>query len=143
MWLWAKRYLWDKDEKMKESISKKYPEYSKLKPKEILFEFGYWRKANAIHNWFVENVQDGVDNCGNYYVSMEKLKDLLVLVKKVLKDKKKAEELLPTQSGFFFGETAYNEWYFEGLEYTKKMLEELFNNEKLYEGLDFEYSSSW
>ena len=23
----------------------------------------YWRKANAIHSWFVENCQDGVDEC--------------------------------------------------------------------------------
>jgi len=28
---------------------------------------GYWRKANHIHAWFVENVQNGVDDCkGNY-----------------------------------------------------------------------------
>lgn len=26
-------------------------------------EIGYWRKANQIHNWFVENVQDGEDDC--------------------------------------------------------------------------------
>ena len=24
-----------------------------------------WRKANAIHKWFVDNVQDGVDDCGD------------------------------------------------------------------------------
>jgi hypothetical protein len=29
----------------------------------------YWRKANAIHSWFVQNVQDGVDECQclNYF----------------------------------------------------------------------------
>ena len=32
-------------------------------------EVGYWRKANQIHRWFVTNIQDGVDNCGDYYVS--------------------------------------------------------------------------
>ena len=26
-------------------------------------EVGYWRKANAIHKWFVDNVQDGNDDC--------------------------------------------------------------------------------
>jgi len=26
-------------------------------------QVGYWRKANAIHNWFVENIQDGEDDC--------------------------------------------------------------------------------
>ena len=37
----------------------------------------YWRKANAIHRWFVENVQDEKDDCGNYYVSINKLEELL------------------------------------------------------------------
>lgn len=44
---------------------------------------GYWRKANQIHNWFVKNVQGGVDNCGEYYVSEEQLTELLSLCKKV------------------------------------------------------------
>ena len=29
----------------------------------IMEQVGYWRKANQIHNWFVEHVQDGVDDC--------------------------------------------------------------------------------
>jgi len=36
----------------------------------------YWRKANAIHNWFVKHVQDGCDDCGYYIVTMQDLKDL-------------------------------------------------------------------
>lgn len=27
-----------------------------------LEEVAYWRKHNAIHNWMVNNVQEGVDN---------------------------------------------------------------------------------
>lgn len=27
-------------------------------------EVGYWRKANHIHKWFVDNIQNGVDDCG-------------------------------------------------------------------------------
>ena len=50
----------------------------------IVEEVGYWRKANAIHAWFVDNVQDGVDDCGRYYVSRDKLKELLETVNKVL-----------------------------------------------------------
>ena len=38
---------------------------------------GYWRKANQIHNWFVENVQNGVDDCGCYEVTKEQLEELL------------------------------------------------------------------
>ena len=36
----------------------------------------YWRKANAIHGWFVDNIQDGVDDQNEYYVSKEKLEEL-------------------------------------------------------------------
>ena len=43
----------------------------------IFEELGYWRKANAIHRWFVENVQNDVDDCGDYEVSKEQLEDLL------------------------------------------------------------------
>lgn len=38
---------------------------------------GYWRKANQIHKWFVDNVQDGNDDCKSYYVSTEDLEKLL------------------------------------------------------------------
>ena len=37
-----------------------------------------WRKANAIHKWFVDHVQDGEDDCGRYPVSVDKLKDCLL-----------------------------------------------------------------
>ncbi len=48
-------------------------------------EVGYWRKANAIHNWFVENVQGGNDDCGSYYVDQEQMQELLDCVNLVLK----------------------------------------------------------
>ena len=45
---------------------------------ESIFEdVGYWRKANAIHRWFVENVQGGEDDCDYYEVSKEQLEELL------------------------------------------------------------------
>lgn len=52
--------------------------------KSLSEEVGYWRKANHIHNWFVKNVQDGVDDCGAYEVTPEKLAELLDVCKKVL-----------------------------------------------------------
>ena len=53
--------------------------------KAIKEEIGYWRKANEIHDWFVEHVQDGVDDC-NYHdeVTEEVLEDLLSTCQKVL-----------------------------------------------------------
>ena len=118
---------------------------------------GYWRKANAIHKWFVDNVQDGVDNCQSYYVSAEKLEELLELCKKVKKTAKvkdgvienaeEIEEILPTTDGYFFGSTDYDEWYMQDIDYTIKMLGQILREEKKMneQGFysDFEYSSSW
>lgn len=117
----------------------------------------YWRKANAIHKWFVDNVQDGVDNCQSYYVSTEKLEELLELCKKVKKTAKvkdgiienveEIEELLPTTDGCFFGSTNYDEWYMQDIDYTIKILGQILREEKKLneQGFysDFEYSSSW
>lgn len=41
-------------------------------------EVAYWRKANQIHNWFVKNIQNGVDDCGLYEVSRQQLQELLI-----------------------------------------------------------------
>lgn len=51
-------------------------------------ELMYWRKANQIHRWFVENVQFGTDDCRSYYVHPEKLSELLGLCEKVIEASK-------------------------------------------------------
>lgn len=48
----------------------------------------YWRKANAIHNRFVENVQDGEDDCRDYRLSSENLHELLETINIVLASSK-------------------------------------------------------
>lgn len=50
----------------------------------LIEEAGYWRKANAIHRWFVEHVQDGEDDCKVYDVQRDHLLKLLDTVNKVL-----------------------------------------------------------
>lgn len=87
------------------------------------FEIGYWRKANAIHKWFVDNCGTGKDNRREMYVSLEKLEKLLDTCKQISADHKLAPVLLPTQSGFFFGSTEYDERYFKGIEDTIKIIE--------------------
>lgn len=60
--------------------------HSTINPEKICYiteDVGYWRKANAIHKWFVENVQNGVDDCKEYYVERKDLEKLLELCKKV------------------------------------------------------------
>jgi len=142
MWLYAKKYFFDDDEKVKR-ISKEFSEMEDYSCKEIKFEVAYWRKANHIHKWFVDNCQEGVDECQNSYVSDEKLEELLKLVKEILENHSKAETLLPCEEGFFFGGTEYDEWYFEDLKSTKEMLEKILRRIKDGKGWDIYYSSSW
>jgi hypothetical protein len=116
--------------------------YPKINPKNIttvVEEAGYWRKANAIHRWFVENVQDGKDDCGNYFVPPSSLKELLELCLAVKLNPEQADELLPTSSGFFFGGDEYDEWYFDKIEYTIEVLKEALADEDS----SYYYSSSW
>lgn len=107
---------------------------------EITEEVGYWRKANAIHKWFVEKVQKGEDDCKEYYVSREQLQELLADVVVVLRARHLAPALLPTQEGFFFGSYDYDEWYWKDMEETKVLLEGLLAEQ---EGGEFYYHSSW
>lgn len=136
-------------------------------------EVGYWRKANHIHKWFVDNVQNGNDDCGDYEVSREQVLTLyktcltvldsielvdgkvymgtrwhngveedIFGVGKVVKDSSLAQKLLPTQDGFFFGGTDYDEWYVDDIKHTIDILQNIlsefdFENNKLI------YSSSW
>lgn len=106
-------------------------------------EVAYWRKANEIHNWFVENVQNGDDDCcAHREITISDLATLRELCTRVLIDPDLAEELLPTQSGFFFGSTNYDEWYKNDLENTIEQIDNIlattdFNTEALY------YVSSW
>lgn len=100
----------------------------------------YWRKANAIHQWFVENVQENVDDCGTYYVGLEKLKKLLNTINTCLADRNECDKLLPVQEGFFFGNTEYDEHYFEELERTRDKLSILIHK---YPHDEYYYHSSW
>ncbi|CAB4175012.1 hypothetical protein UFOVP965_102 [uncultured Caudovirales phage] len=111
---------------------------------EIAVTAMYWRKANAIHNWFVENVQNGVDNCGTYPVSRNDLIALRETCAVVLAERSLAETLLPPTSGFFFGGTELDEWYWGGVQETHDRLGEILDlvGEEDY-AWDFEYRSSW
>lgn len=148
MYLYKKNYIWSGDwvkpEDKQEVIVKKGNDVDdKIKPERVRYvveEVGYWRKANQIHQWFVENVQQGEDDCGSYYVSREHLEELLGICKKIKEDNSLAEQLLPTQSGFFFGGTEYTEWYFQDIDNTIEIVEECLSDDSAD---TFEYHSSW
>lgn len=114
----------------------------------VITRAAYWRKANQIHGWFVDNVQDGVDNCAEYYVSGERLAELYDTCKRVLEEHsvEAAKLHLPATQGFFFGSDGsdddYDEYYWQDLEYTIKAIDELrVDDPDLCE--DYSYQSSW
>lgn len=123
----------------------------------VTTDVAYWRKANQIHTWFVENVQNGEDNCGNYDVSNDDLIELVGLCKQVLASRdpniadpredvefvKTASELLPTTSGFFFGSTEYDAGYIDDITSTIEKLEPLISPDDTGDYPFYEYSSSW
>ena len=134
-----------------------------------------WRKANHIHAWFVNKVQDGTDDCSYYFVTEEHFLELKETCEKVLALKPfsidensdlfyatastlidsgvitkenyeeleaKLEKIMPTQSGYFFGGTDYNPYYFqtveEALEIARTVLENGDFDKEVYL-----YHSSW
>lgn len=159
MYLYATRYIYfseqaEKDE-LRELIRDKlkkdksmFDEMKDYELKELKWEVGYWRKANQIHKWFVDNVQEGNDDCKSYSVEAEQLEGLLEIIDKILDepDKKKqvelAQELLPVSEGFFFGNQDYDIDYLEDLKHTKEIIEKLFKIKNLND-YDIEYRSSW
>lgn len=115
-------------------------------------ELMYWRKANAIHKFFVDNAAHGVDDCQPVQVTLDVLKDLVDRCETILQgevddkgaliDPKTAMELLPSQSGFFFGSTDYDDWYIEDLKETVKALKPIVEHAELYTD-PIIYEASW
>lgn len=132
-------------------------------------EVYYWRKANAIHQWFVDNIQNGNDDCEDYRVTQKDLQILIDTLKEVYnslcnkemvtkkvqdgsieyeikvfkeEDLEVAKELLPTQEGFFFGGTEYDEYYFEQIKDTLNDLQ-ILDRSFDYENNYLIYGSSW
>lgn len=98
-----------------------------------------WRKENHFHKWFVDNVQDYEDDCKTYGFYYETLIELKSICEEVLDNPELAEDLLPTQQGFFFGGTDYSEYYFDSL----KAFISFVNTEIDDNNISYEYWSSW
>lgn len=127
---------------------KPIPELDESLINEIITQEAYWRKANAIHAWFVDNVADGEDDCREVYVTIEQLTTLRDLCKQILDAPESnrvmlAEKLLPTRGGFFFGSTDYDQYYFDDLRLTVEQLERALANVGEGMGSLFCYRASW
>lgn len=141
MYLNAKRYISQyREAELGAALAKEFPELVGRSVNGVTVEVMYWRKSNAIHKWFVDNVQKGTDDCGTYYVSRATLEALRDLILEIL-DTRDASKL-PPASGFFFGSTDIDDWFWQDLEKTVKNLAVILDefSEKEW---DFEYHSSW
>ena len=113
-----------------------------IKPERIAYiveVVGTWRKFNALHNWFVKECQGGVDECQTSRVPREKLELLLFNLKQIQANHDLAETYLPTVNGFFFGGTEYSEWYFNDVDRTIVILEDILKDKES----EYYYHSSW
>ncbi len=141
MYLSAKRYIWkssDNDNDIQDKLNKVMGEDlpEGMRVNEVCVDAMYWRKANAIHNWFVENCQDGDDNCQEYFVSREQIQELRDLCLAELG----GEECLEPIDGFFFGSTDKDEYFYQDLQETVNGLNKVLS---LPNGYEFYYRASW
>ncbi len=94
-------------------------------------EDAYFRKVNFLYRYFADRLEN--EEC---VVSKEDVEDIIWRCNEVLKNHSLAEELLPTQSGFFFGGISYDDWYFDDVtlckEKMEKLLEEYGDNDSAY-----------
>ena len=128
------KYSKDKGSRLKleypKDITEFIPNLTDLRiSRQTNYEVGYWRKANQIHNWFMQNCarrdeyDNPIDDCRPIEITVDKLEELLDTCKKVLADHSLAGSLLPTADGFFFGSTEYDDYYFGELEQTVEIIE--------------------
>lgn len=153
MYLEVKRYVGFGEDALKDTLAATAPAdlpISEFGSYYVTYPVMYWRKANAIHRWFVDNVQNHVDDCGEYRVERSQLVKLRDACKTVLgawsADRENVAEevgLIPT-TGFFFGNTEMDEWYLNDLSRTaqeiSKALDAIPEDEWSYV---FQYQSSW
>ena len=70
----------------------------------------YFRKVNFLFKYY-EDRGKMYDQC-YAFTDVDDIDDIIDKCEQVLKDHSLAHSLLPTQSGFFFGSTDYDDWYF-------------------------------
>lgn len=93
-------YLPELEKEVESEIEMAYEEYD-----------AYFRKVNFLFYYFDQTIKTMHDEWFAF-VRPEDVDDIIDRCEKVLKNENLANELLPTQSGFFFGGTDYDDWYF-------------------------------
>ena len=99
----------------------------------VTVRVGYWRKFDALHRWFVNNAQEGHDDCRPAFVSVDTLMDLEEKLEQVGDDPASASEHFTTDE-----DEALDE---DDVDYTLKVLH---HAKRLQEqGWDIYYRASW
>lgn len=167
MFLNRKRVLsWEEQIKMKEEMKIENPVIS------VEEEVAYWRKANQINKFFMKRDIDGegrnakvdINDLKELLKICKRLKRELKLVDgkihtgtkctkngveemyadgKIIANKELAEELLPTEAGFFFGSTDYDEWYYQQIVDTIPVLEKIISEHNDAYDMEYSYYASW
>ena len=104
-------------------------------------EFTVWwgRKENHIHEWVCDAAD--IEDTNLDYVLIDP-ETLLNDLKAVVDNRTAAPSVMPTRPGFFFGDTAYDDYYFEDV----KNLYDLLADEKaqgFFDGHSYFYWSWW
>ena len=78
----------------------------------VSYEDMYYRKVNCLYAYFSDRLEN--EQC---LVTKADVEDIIDRASKVLlaHDEEVSAELLPTQSGFFFGSTEYDEYYYDDI----------------------------
>ena len=157
MYLYKRSYVqnWEhhsKDERYSISILKGGMD-THIKPERISYveeHICYWRKFNALHNWFVQNKANGVDNCQPVLIGSDDLSELLSLLEKVYtkiseNDVDGIKELFPPTQGFFFGSTEIDDSFKNDVRITIQDLKNILKEEKEHPNayVSYIYSASW
>lgn len=100
----------------------------------------YWRKFNGLHSWFVNTVQNGVDDCNTYHVTRE---DLALLHSDLVAacESRDPGPLAPV-SGFFFGSTEVDSYYWRRMDEACTAIGNLLSNFD-WENRELFYEASW
>lgn len=92
-------------------------------------QLGYWRKDHELHQWFVSNVQQGIDNCQPYLVTKEHIQAL-------------HEELKNKMSTMSKEEVEEHTYYYQNLKKTERITSDILDTFN-FDDNHLIYQSSW
>lgn len=139
--------------------------------KQTRYLIGYWRKFNALQGYFERKVEHESELIHGIYIDCKTIEELIKIMNKVKKalkdcptkqikvlvgwekgekiydymtvyDCEVAQELLPPETGFFYGSEYIDEYYVECLDYSLKLFRKALKLSKEHD-YDIIYEASW